>query len=76
MPHTLMEIPPMKKLAAATVTLLILTAAPAFAMSCCGGSKGKAAMCGKSDMAMNHAGMKAKKGCCCESMGGNMSKRG
>ena len=63
----------MKKLTAATVTLLLLTAAPAFAMGCCGGSKGKAAMCGKGSMAMN---MKAKKGCCCEGMGGNMSKRG
>jgi hypothetical protein len=66
----------MKKLATAIVTLLILTAAPAFAMSCCGGSKGKAAMCGKSGMAMNHAGMKAKKGCCCEGMAGGISKRG
>jgi hypothetical protein len=67
----------MKKLTAATVALLLLTAAPALAMSCCGGGKGKAPMCGKGGMAMNHSGMKGKKGgCCCESMGGNMSKRG
>jgi len=69
----------MKKLAAATVTLLLLTASPAFAMSCCGGgAKGKAGMmCGKSGMAMNHAGTKGKKAsCCCEGMNGNMSKRG
>ncbi|GJD92978.1 hypothetical protein [Methylobacterium iners] len=67
----------MKKLTAATVTLLFLTAAPAFAMSCCGGgSKGKGAMmCGKGGMAMNYARMKGKKASC-EKMSGNMSARG
>ena len=68
----------MKTLAAATVTLLFLSAAPAFAMSCCGeGGKSKAAiMCGKGSMATSHAGMRGKKSCCCEGMGANMSKRG
>ncbi|APX84414.1 hypothetical protein BV511_06580 [Methylorubrum extorquens] len=67
----------MKTLAATVTALLLLSAAPALAMSCCGGSKGKAPMCGKGGMAMNHAGMKGKKGgCCCEGMAGGMSKRG
>ncbi|GJE78524.1 MULTISPECIES: hypothetical protein [Methylorubrum] len=64
----------MKTLAITTATLLLLSAAPALAMSCCGGGKGKGAMmCGKGGMAMN---MKGKKGgCCCEGMKTNMSKR-
>lgn len=67
----------MKKLAATSVALLLLSAAPALAMSCCGGGKGKAPMCGKGSMAMSHGGTKGKKaGCCCEGMSGNMSKRG
>lgn len=67
----------MKKLTAATVTLLFRTVAPAFAMSCCsGGSKGKGAMmCGKGGMSMNRGGMKGKKASC-ERMSGNMNKRG
>jgi len=53
----------------------MLSAAPALAMSCCGGGKG-AMMCGKNSMATSHTG-KAKKGsCCCEGMNGrNMSRR-
>ncbi len=70
----------MKKLVVITAALLMLSAAPALAMSCCGGGKGKGAMmCGKGSMAMNHrhGAMKGKKsGCCCESMGGNMTRRG
>lgn len=67
----------MKTLLATTATLLMLGAAPAFAMSCCGSGKGKGAMmCGKGGMAMNHAGKGKKGGCCCEGMSaGNMSKR-
>lgn len=46
-------------------------------MSCCGGGKGKTLMCSKAGAAMSHAGTKGQKaGCCCEGMGGNMSKRG
>ena len=63
----------MKKLAMTTAALLLLSAAPAFAMSCCRVAKGKAAMCSKGSTAMNMMGQKA--GCCCERMGGNMSKR-
>ncbi|MEE7455967.1 hypothetical protein MPAR162_15125 [Methylorubrum populi] len=66
----------MKTLIASATALMLLSAAPALAMSCCGGSKGKAGMCAKGGMAMNHAGMKGKKGgCCCDKMGGSMSKR-
>lgn len=67
----------MKTLFVTTAALLMLSAAPALAMSCCGGSKAKGAMmCGKGSMAMNHAKKAKKDGCCCESMSGsNMSKR-
>jgi hypothetical protein len=67
----------MKNLIASATALLLLSAAPALAMSCCGGSKGKGAMmCVKGSMAMNHAQKGKKGGCCCEGMsGGNMSKR-
>ncbi len=69
----------MKKLVVTTAALLMLSAAPALAMDCCGGGKGKGAMmCGKGGMAMNHrhSAMKGKKGgCCCEGMSGNMSRR-
>lgn len=66
----------MKRLVLAS-TLMLLSAAPALAMSCCGSGKGaKAMMCGKGAMAMNHTGMKAKKsGCCCDGMAGNTSRR-
>ena len=66
----------MKKLIATSAALVLLSAAPALAMGCCGGGKGKAGMCakGSGSMAMN---MKGKKGgCCCEGMTGGMSKRG
>ena len=65
----------MRNLFVTAAALLMLSAAPAFAMSCCGGGKG-AMMCEKNSLATSHAG-KAKKGrCCCEGMkGGNMSKR-
>lgn len=64
----------MKKLAVMTATLVLLGAAPAMAMSCCGGGKGKAGMCAKGGgMAMNMKGKKS--GCCCEGMSSNMSKR-
>lgn len=67
----------MKTIILTATTLMLLAASPAMAMSCCGGGKGKAMMCGKGGMAMNHAGMKGKKGgCCCEGMAGNMSRRG
>lgn len=67
----------MRKLAVITTALALLSVAPAMAMSCCGGGKSKAPMCGKGGMAMNHSGTKAKKGgCCCEGMSSNMSKRG
>ena len=67
----------MKKLLMTTAALVMLSAAPALAMSCCGGGKGKGAMmCGKGGMAMNHGSRGKKAGCCCEGMsGGNMSKR-
>ena len=67
----------MKTLIASATALLLLSAASALAMSCCGGSKGKGAMmCGKSGMAMKHARKGKTGGCCCEGMsGGNMSKR-
>ena len=66
----------MKKLVMMTAALLLMTAAPAMAQGCCG-SKGKAGMCAKGSMAMNHGAMKGKKGgCCCEGMAGGMSKRG
>ena len=62
----------MRKLFVTTAALLLLSAAPALAVGCCGG-KGKAGMCAKGGMAMN---MKGKKGsCCCEGMGSNMTKR-
>ncbi|WP_082494372.1 hypothetical protein [Methylobacterium sp. Leaf108] len=76
------------KLAASTAVLLLLAAAPASAMSCCGAKGGKAgAMCGRGDMAMKDGGMKhggmkhgsvkgTKAACCCEGMGGRMSRRG
>jgi hypothetical protein len=50
--------------------------APAMAMSCCGGGKGKAPMCGKGSISTGHEGMNAKKGgCCCEGMSGGMSRK-
>ncbi|GJE03333.1 hypothetical protein [Methylobacterium isbiliense] len=65
----------MKTLIATSTVLMLLSAAPSLAMSCCSGGKGKM-MCGKGSMAMNHAGMRGKKGgCCCEGMSGNMSRR-
>lgn len=69
---------PVKTLFVTTATLLMLSAAPALAMSCCGGGKGKGAMmCAKSGgMAMNHTKTGKKGGCCCEGMGGSMSRRG
>ncbi len=68
----------MKTLIAGVAAMLLLSAAPALAMTCCGGGKGKGAMmCGKGSMAMAHGSLKGKKsGCCCDGMGGgNMSKR-
>lgn len=67
----------MKTLVAFSTALMLLTAIPAAAMSCCGGGKGKgAAMCGKGDMTMNHGGRKSgEMSCCCEGMAGKMSKR-
>lgn len=66
----------MKKLIVTTTAMLLLSAAPALAMSCCGSAKGKAPMCAKGGMAMNHGNMRSKKsGCCCDGMAGNMSKR-
>ena len=64
----------MKRLVLAASAVMLLSAAPAMAMGCCGGGKGKAGMCAKSGaMAMN---MKGKKGgCCCDKMGGRMSHR-
>ncbi|KQO49771.1 hypothetical protein ASF24_06160 [Methylobacterium sp. Leaf86] len=66
----------MKKLIATAAALMLLSAAPALAMGCCSGSKGKAGMCAKGGMAgMNIKGKKG--GCCCEGMaGGGMSRRG
>ena len=66
---------PVKKLVVTAATLLVLSAAPALGMNCCGG-KAKGAMCSKGGMAMSHGAMKGKKGCCCQGMSGNMSKRG
>lgn len=75
----------MKTLVAAATALMLLGAAPALAMSCCGGGKGKAAMCGrdgmksgmKGSMTMSRAEPKGGKGCCCEGMAsGRMSRRG
>lgn len=66
----------MKNLILTTAALVMLGSAPAMAMSCCSGGKGKAPMCGKGSMAMGHDGMKAKKGgCCCEGMSGGMSRK-
>lgn len=67
----------MKTIVTTAATLMFLAASPAMAMSCCGGGKGKAGMCAKGGaMAMNHSGMKAKKGgCCCGKMSGKMSHR-
>ena len=67
----------MKTLIAVSTFLMLLSAAPAFAMSCCGSGKGKGAMmCGKGSMAMNHAAMRGKKsGCCCEGMTMNMTRK-
>ncbi|GEP00427.1 hypothetical protein [Methylobacterium haplocladii] len=63
----------MKTLALTATALMLLGAAPALAMSCCGSSKGKTAMCSTSSMAPNIKGKKG--GCCCEKTSGNMSKR-
>jgi hypothetical protein len=68
----------MKTLIAGTTIMMLLSAAPALAMTCCGGGKSKGAMmCGKGSMAMTQGSTKGKKGgCCCDGMnGGNMSKR-
>ncbi len=70
----------MKTLVAAATALALMGAAPAMAMSCCGGSKGKAAMCAKGDMKGDMKGRTAMnmkgKGCCCEGMSsGRMSSR-
>jgi hypothetical protein len=70
----------MKTLITPSTVLMLPSAAPAMAMSCCGSGKAKGAMmCGKSATVMNHAGMvgtRGKKGgCCCEGMAGNMSRR-
>lgn len=71
----------MKTLLALSTVALLLAAAPASAMSCCGGmgknGKPKAGMCGKAGaMAMNHGAMKGTKAaCCCEGMSAKMSRR-
>ena len=66
----------MKALSVMTAALLMLSAAPALAKSCCGGKDTDTKMCGKSGAAMNRAGRGKKGGCCCEGMGGtNMSRR-
>ncbi|GJE71584.1 hypothetical protein [Methylorubrum podarium] len=67
----------MKTVFVTATALLMLCIAPALAMSCCGGAKGKGAMmCGKGGMAMNHAKKSKTGGCCCNgTSGGNMSKR-
>lgn len=67
----------MRTLALATACLVMLGAGPALAMSCCGGNRGKAPMCGKAGMAMSHGTMKGKKAhaCCCQGMAGPMSRR-
>jgi hypothetical protein len=72
-----------KTLVAGAAALLLLGAAPALAMSCCGGAKGKAGLCAKGDMkgsmksgmSMSRADSKGGKGCCCEGMAGKMSRR-
>ena len=65
----------MKSLFVTTAALLMLSAAPALAMSCCGGGKG-AMVCGKNSMATSHTGKTKKGSCCCEGMNGrNMSRR-
>lgn len=65
----------MKNLFVTTAALLVLSVAPASAMSCCGGGKG-AMMCGKNSLAMSHTGKAKKGGCCCDGMkGGAMSRR-
>lgn len=61
----------MKKLIVTTAALMLLTAAPAMAVSC--GGKGRM-MCGKPGMATGHGSMK-KGNDCCEKMSMNMSKR-
>lgn len=65
-----------KTLVVLTAALILMGAAPAIAMSCCGGgSKGKAGMCAKGGgMAMNTKGKKSR-GCCGDGMDSNMSKR-
>jgi hypothetical protein len=60
---------PMKKFLLATAALVVVAANPASAASCCGKKDG---MCMKAGTSMSMAG---KKGCCCEAMGMNMSKR-
>lgn len=66
----------MKKLILMAAAMVVMGSAPALAMDCCGGAKGKAPMCGKGSMAMGHSGMKARKGsCCCEGMSGGMSRK-
>ena len=66
----------MRKLILVTAAMVLMGSAPALAMDCCGGGKGKAPMCGKGSMAMGHSGMKARKGgCCCEGMSGGMSRK-
>ena len=66
----------MKKLIATSAALVLLSAAPALAMGCCGRGKGKAGMCaeGSGSRAMNMKGKKGGWGC--EGMTGGMSKRG
>ena len=69
----------MKTPVVTNATLLMLAATPALAMSCCGGSKGKAAMCAKGGMKTGMSMSRAEKGkgCCCEGMSsGRMSRRG
>ncbi|WP_084673955.1 hypothetical protein [Methylobacterium sp. WSM2598] len=63
----------MKTLIAASSALMLRSAAPSRAMSCCGSGKGKGAtMCGKDGM----TGMKGKEGSrCCEGMSSTMSHR-
>ena len=68
----------MKTCVAAAAALLLMGASPVLAMSCCGGSKGKAAMCAKGGMKTGMPMSRAEKGrgCCCEGMSsGRMSRR-
>ena len=58
----------MKKLLLATAALVVIAVSPVSAASCCG----KKGMCMKAGTSMSMAG---KKGCCCQGMGMNMSKR-